>query len=117
MRTIVDTDGDRDTSGDRDSLSGRPAMPTLSDREIEQRLATSAWSRDGDAIVRERKLDDFAGAIAFVNRVAELAERANHHPDVLIHGWNHVRLTLSTHSAGGLTDADFALAGEIDRLG
>jgi Pterin-4a-carbinolamine dehydratase len=59
---------------------------------------------------------DFAGAIAFVNRVAEAAEAANHHPDILVHGWKHVRLTLSTHSQGGLTDADFALAAQIDAL-
>ena len=63
------------------------------------------------AIVREWKFDDFAAAIAFVDRVAELAEGANHHPDILLHGWNKVRLTLSTHSEGGLTEADFALAG------
>lgn len=90
-------------------------MP-LSDQEIERRLSDSDWVRDADAIVREWKLADFAAAIAFVNRVAELAESANHHPDMLVHGWNHVRLTLSTHSQGGLTDADFELAGEIDRL-
>jgi 4a-hydroxytetrahydrobiopterin dehydratase len=66
--------------------------------------------------VRDWKLADFAAAIAFVNRVAELAERANHHPDILLHGWNRVRLTLSTHSQGGVTDADIALADEIDLL-
>jgi 4a-hydroxytetrahydrobiopterin dehydratase len=88
----------------------------LPDQEIEQRLAGSAWKHEGAAIVREYKLTDFAAAIALVNRVAELAERANHHPDILVHGWNRVRLTLSTHSAGGLTEADFALAGEIDGL-
>jgi 4a-hydroxytetrahydrobiopterin dehydratase len=70
----------------------------------------------GNSIVRELSFSDFPAAIAFVNQVAELAERANHHPDILVHGWNKVRLTLSTHSAGGLTEADFALAGEIDRL-
>jgi 4a-hydroxytetrahydrobiopterin dehydratase len=93
------------------------AMPLLSQQEIERRIAGSEWSREGDAIVREWTLGDFARAIAFVNRVADLAERANHHPDVLVHGWNHVRLTLSTHSQGGLTEADFELAGEIDHLG
>lgn len=92
------------------------AMPPLSQQEIERRLTASDWTREGDAIVRDWTLGDFAGAIAFVNRVADLAERANHHPDVLVHGWNHVRLTLSTHSQGALTDADFELAGEIDRL-
>lgn len=91
-------------------------MARLSDGEIEQRLTSSDWSREGEAIVREWKLADFAAAIAFVNRVAEAAERANHHPDMLVHGWNKVRLELSTHSQDGLTEADFALAAEIDGL-
>jgi 4a-hydroxytetrahydrobiopterin dehydratase len=91
-------------------------MSILNQQEIEQRLAGGAWRHEGDAIVCERKFADFAAAIAFVNRVAELAERNNHHPDILVHGWNNVRLTLSTHSAGGLTETDFALAGEIDSL-
>jgi 4a-hydroxytetrahydrobiopterin dehydratase len=90
---------------------------TLPDDEIQQRLQGSAWERDGNAIAREWRLADFAAAIAFVNRVAELAEQAGHHPDILVHGWNKVRLELSTHSAGGLTDADFALAERIDALG
>lgn len=88
----------------------------LAEHEIEQRLAGSGWAHEGSAIVREWKLADFPAAIAFVNRVAELAEAANHHPDILVHGWNGVRLELSTHSQGGLTDADFALAREIDGL-
>ncbi len=87
----------------------------LSEQQIQQQLAGSEWVRDGDAIVREYKLTDFPAAIALVNRVAALAEAANHHPDILVHGWNKVRLELSTHSAGGLTDADFALAQQIDR--
>ncbi|HEV3071273.1 MAG TPA: 4a-hydroxytetrahydrobiopterin dehydratase [Solirubrobacteraceae bacterium] len=91
-------------------------MTRLSDEEIEQRLTGGNWCREGEAIVREYKLADFAAAIAFVNRVAEVAERANHHPDILLHGWNKVRLELSTHSEGGLTEADFALAAEIDGL-
>jgi 4a-hydroxytetrahydrobiopterin dehydratase len=91
-------------------------MSRLGYEEIEQRLADSEWTREGDAIVREWKLADFAAAVAFVNRVAELAERANHHPDILVHGWNKVRLELSTHSQSGLTEADFALAAEIDGL-
>jgi 4a-hydroxytetrahydrobiopterin dehydratase len=91
-------------------------LPLLTDNEIEQRLAKSEWYRSAQAIVREWKLPDFAAAIAFVNRVAELAEAANHHPDILIHGWNKVRLTLSTHSQGGLTAADFELAAQIDAV-
>jgi 4a-hydroxytetrahydrobiopterin dehydratase len=90
-------------------------MALLSDEQISARLAAlEGWHRDGDTIVREWKLDDFAAAIAFVQRVADIAESANHHPDILVHGWNKVRLTLSTHSQGGLTDSDFELARTID---
>lgn len=92
-------------------------MATLSEEELAQRLGEAAqWRREGSAIVRELSFPDFAAAIAFVDRVAELAEAANHHPDILVHGWNKVRLTLSTHSQGGLTGADFDLAGAIDGL-
>jgi 4a-hydroxytetrahydrobiopterin dehydratase len=89
----------------------------LSDEEIANELESVAWERDGDAIVRERKFSDFAEAMAFVNRVADAAEEANHHPDILVHGWNGVRLTLYTHTVEGLTAADFAMARRIDDLG
>ena len=91
-------------------------MARLSDPEIDERLAATEWRREGDAIVRDWKFDDFAGALAFVNRVAEAAEAANHHPDILLHSWNQVSLTLSTHSEGGLTAADFDMAGRLDGL-
>jgi 4a-hydroxytetrahydrobiopterin dehydratase len=91
-------------------------MALLSDAQIEQHLEGTEWRREGAEIARELKFADFAAAIAFVNAVAEAAEAANHHPDMLVHGWNKVRLTLSTHSDGGLTDADFALAAQIDAL-
>jgi 4a-hydroxytetrahydrobiopterin dehydratase len=91
------------------------SMP-LSEEQIAERLAGSDWRSEDRTIVREWKLADFAAAIAFVNRVAELAEAADHHPDIVIHGWNKVRLQLSTHSQGGLTEADFALAAQIDAL-
>ena len=92
-------------------------METLDDQQIEARLSGLAgWVRDGPAIAREYKLADFAAAIALVDAVAVLAEEANHHPDIHLHDWNRVRLTLSTHSAGGLTDADFALAAQITAL-
>ena len=86
----------------------------LSDAEIDARLSGSPWLREGDAITRELELENFAAAIAAVNRVAALAEAHNHHPDILVHSWNTLRLTLSTHSAGGLTAADFDLAAELD---
>jgi 4a-hydroxytetrahydrobiopterin dehydratase len=93
-------------------------MDVLSDPQIEERLAdVPRWRRgEGSTIVLELEHPDFAAAIALVDRVAEAAEAANHHPDILLHGWNKLRLTLTTHSAGGLTDADFALAGQIERL-
>jgi len=91
-------------------------MALLSDAEIADRLEGSQWRREGDEIVRELKLDDFAAAMAFVNRVAEAAEEANHHPDILVHGWNRVRLNLTNHAQGGLTEADFDLARKIDGL-
>lgn len=89
-------------------------MPTLSEQELERRLAATIWQREGEAIVRDVEFADFAAAVAFVNDVAVLAEQADHHPDILVHGWNKVRLTLSTHSEGGLTGADFDLAAGID---
>jgi 4a-hydroxytetrahydrobiopterin dehydratase len=72
----------------------------LSDSDVDTRLADSAWQRKSNALTREWKLADFAAAIAFVNRVADLSEQANHHPDIDLHGWNKVSLRLSTHSEG-----------------
>jgi 4a-hydroxytetrahydrobiopterin dehydratase len=74
------------------------------------------WQRDGEALGRELKFDDVAQAMAYVNRVADLAEEVNHHPGILVHGWNHVRLTLTTHSAGALTDNDYEMARKIDQI-
>jgi 4a-hydroxytetrahydrobiopterin dehydratase len=93
-------------------------MEPLPDAEIEERLAAlhPDWRRDGDHIVRDLECDDFASAIALVNRIAAAAESADHHPDILIHGYRHLRITLSTHAAGGLTGRDFALAATIDAL-
>jgi 4a-hydroxytetrahydrobiopterin dehydratase len=89
----------------------------LSDTDVERRLGdVQDWRREDDRIVRDLGFDDFAAAMVFVNEVAGAAEAANHHPDILIHGWNKVRLEVTNHSAGGLTDADFVLAGTIDRI-
>jgi len=89
----------------------------LDDNSISMRMkAIPLWRRDGEAVIREFQFENFAGALEFVNRVGAIAEAADHHPDILIHGWNRVRLTLTTHSSGGLTVRDFDLAGSIDRL-
>ncbi len=92
-------------------------MPLPSDEQITAGLEGTAWRREGEAIARDLRFADFAAAIAFVERVAEVAEQADHHPDILVHGWNKVRLTLSTHSEGGVTAADLALAQRLDELG
>jgi 4a-hydroxytetrahydrobiopterin dehydratase len=89
----------------------------LSDEQIIAKLEGLEWRRDGDEIVREWTFSDFAAAMAFANRVADAAEVANHHPDILIHGWNKARLSLTNHSAGGLTDVDFDMARRFDGLG
>jgi 4a-hydroxytetrahydrobiopterin dehydratase len=93
-------------------------MALLSASEIEHELdGLEGWKLvDGSAIERDFELADFAAGLRLVERVGVLAEAANHHPDIFLHGWNKVRLTLSTHSAGGLTGADFSLASEIDGL-
>ena len=89
-------------------------MPPLPDNSIEQRLeALPGWSRDGDEIVKTFELPSFPDAIAFVTRIADLAEKAVHHPDLDIR-YRKVRVALSTHDQGGITDKDFALAAEIE---
>jgi 4a-hydroxytetrahydrobiopterin dehydratase len=76
-----------------------------------------AWRETDESLIRDYEFKDFVEAMAFVNRVADAAEAANHHPDILIHGWNKVRLTLTTHDAGNtITDSDRAMAERIDGL-
>jgi 4a-hydroxytetrahydrobiopterin dehydratase len=91
-------------------------MKLLSDEEISAALAgLPGWARSGDAITATVELADFREAILYTGAVAYQAEAAGHHPDILIQ-WNRVTLTLSTHSAGGLTGADMDLAGKISAL-
>ena len=89
----------------------------LSAAEVDAALAeqNSPWAREGDELKTTVELHDFAAALAFVNAVGAAAEAANHHPDIDIR-WNKVHLVLSTHSEGGLTVLDLALATAIDRL-
>jgi 4a-hydroxytetrahydrobiopterin dehydratase len=74
------------------------------------------WRQEDESLVRDLQFEDFRAAMAFVNSVAEAAEEADHHPDIAVHDWNKVRLTFTTHSEGGLTDADRTMAGRIDAL-
>jgi 4a-hydroxytetrahydrobiopterin dehydratase len=92
-------------------------MAVLSKEELAKDLERlSGWRAEGDAIVREFEFEGgFMGSVNFVNRLAEAAEAANHHPDLAI-SWNKVTVTLSTHSEGGVTEKDVALAAAADRL-
>ena len=91
-------------------------MPKLSQPDIAAQMASvPGWSLDGDAIRKQFTFKDFPDAIAFVNRLAPEAERADHHPDILIN-YKRVTLTYRTHDAGGLTEKDFAGAAIADRL-
>ena len=89
----------------------------LSPAEVDATLEEQgiAWEREGDQLVTVVTLHDFAASLAFVNAVGAAAEAANHHPDIDIR-WNKVTLVLTTHSAGGLTVLDLALAAAVDRL-
>lgn len=91
-------------------------MALLSESEVEERLAgLDGWSQSGTAIEKSFKRGDFVGAVEFVSSLVEPAEAMNHHPDVAI-SWDTVTVTISTHSEGGLTAADFELAAKIDAL-
>jgi 4a-hydroxytetrahydrobiopterin dehydratase len=91
-------------------------MAKLPPEEIKNRLASlSGWQLADNAIKKQLKFNDFMSAIAFVNRVAVEAEAIDHHPDITIN-YTRVTMALSTHSAGGITEKDFALAQQIDSL-
>ena len=92
-------------------------MAVLSDAEIDERVERlgTGWKRDGNAIRRVFKFDDFRGSIAFIDRLAPVADDMGHHPDLAV-SWNTVTVTLTTHSEMGVTENDFSLAVEIDEL-
>ena len=91
-------------------------MPILSPTEVDRQLSSvPAWRVEAGVLVRTYEFADFRAAMLFVNRLAEAAEAAGHHPDIDIR-YNRVRLGLVTHSAGGLTAKDFALAAQADKL-
>ena len=73
----------------------------------------AGWSRKSNALMKEFRFSSFRDAIVFVNRVATLADGANHHPDILVQ-YDRVQITLSTHSAGGITEKDLKLAEQLD---
>jgi 4a-hydroxytetrahydrobiopterin dehydratase len=88
----------------------------LTDDQIDQRLGDlSGWEREEDEIAKTFENGDFVGSVEFVRRVVEPAEDMGHHPDLEI-SWDKVKVSITNHAAGGLTAADFELAGRIDAL-
>jgi 4a-hydroxytetrahydrobiopterin dehydratase len=91
-------------------------VSALSKVEIQEKLkAMPHWSHAGKSIVKKFTFKSFVPAIAFVNKIAEAAEKAGHHPDITIN-YSVVGISLSTHSEGGVTEKDFSLARQIDQI-
>ncbi len=92
-------------------------MNVLSQQEIDEKLKEiSGWKFNDNAIKKEFQLKDFKSALIFVNKIGDEAERMDHHPDMFLHSWNKVKITISTHSAGGVTQNDFNLAKKIEEI-
>jgi len=92
-------------------------MPLLNQAEIIKNLSSlSGWVQEENQIVRLFQFKDFTEALSFVNKVGAEAEKMDHHPDIFIHSWNKVKITISTHSEGGITKKDFQLAEKIEGL-
>ena len=89
----------------------------LADEEIEAKLGElDGWAREGDTITKTFENGDFVGSVEFVRRLTGPAEEMGHHPDLEL-SWSKVKVSITNHAAGGLTDADFELAKRIDALG
>ena len=92
-------------------------MAVLNENEIKSRLSgLSNWNYSENQIGKEYQMKDFSEALSFVNKVGTFAEEMNHHPDILLHSWNKVKITVSTHSEDGITEKDFQLAEKIESL-
>ena len=93
------------------------SMNKLSEDSIKIKLAElTGWNLEKDSIQKEYVLKNFSDALAFILKIGIEAEKIDHHPDLLLYGWNKVKITLSTHSAGGLTENDFKLANQIEKI-
>jgi 4a-hydroxytetrahydrobiopterin dehydratase len=94
--------------------SGTPALAGAALEELQRQLGGGWTVVDGKRLEKEYKFPNFVDALAFVNRVGEVAEQQGHHPDLEL-GWGRVKITLWTHSIGGLSEADFVLAAKADQ--
>jgi 4a-hydroxytetrahydrobiopterin dehydratase len=77
---------------------------------------TPGWKRNGNSIEKEFILSDFTNALTFIMKCGFIAEKMDHHPDMLLYSWNKVRITICTHSLGGITENDLNLAKQIDKI-
>jgi 4a-hydroxytetrahydrobiopterin dehydratase len=94
-----------------------PRPPKLSPADIAEALLTiPAWKQKNSHIERTIVASSFSQALAFMVQIGVSAEVMDHHPDMLLHGWNKITITLSTHDQGGLTELDFALAKRVDAI-
>ncbi|MAT58143.1 MAG: 4a-hydroxytetrahydrobiopterin dehydratase [Ignavibacteriae bacterium] len=92
-------------------------MSLLSNDDIKNKLdGINNWDYESNSIKKEFELKDFSDALSFVVKVGIQAEKLDHHPDILIHSWNKVKINISTHSKGGVTENDFSLAKLIDEI-
>jgi 4a-hydroxytetrahydrobiopterin dehydratase len=93
-------------------------MPVFNQNEINARLSKAKnWKFIDNKISKEFELKDFKSALDFVNKVGAEAESMDHHPDILMHSWNKVKISVNTHSEGGITEKDFKLADKIEAIG
>jgi 4a-hydroxytetrahydrobiopterin dehydratase len=92
-------------------------MSLLLETEILEKLKQlDGWTYSNKVISKEFKLANFKDALTFVNKVGDASEEMDHHPDILMHSWNKVKISISTHSEGGVTVKDFQLAKKIETL-
>jgi len=91
--------------------------PPLSEEDIQEKLPlVPGWTVENGKLIRDITVKNFRQALDLVNRIGEIAEEQNHHPDIAIHGWNHVRLELYTHTAHGISDNDFIMAAKFSQI-
>ncbi len=92
-------------------------MQVLEEAKINEKInGLKGWEYKNKQIGKEYELKDFKEALSFVNKIGDRAEEMDHHPDIFLHDWNKVRITVSTHSAGGVTENDFKLAEKIENI-
>lgn len=93
-------------------------MALLTENTIMENLKSlsESWKYDNNQLELNTVLKDFAENLRVVNKIGEYAEEMDHHPDILIHGWNKLKIMISTHSEGGVTEKDFILAGKIEEV-